>query len=348
MEQQLAVALGLMRKSTCLRVLGDGGTDEPGLSAPDVGVRLPELDMTGAQRLDFAAGQGETSLDPLEQLVLVPCTAVLHDQLGSGWMRHGSSLGRRRRPVDYARRSLLTVLASREDAFGHMLSDLFAGRDLVEVVERDDGHIFTGDPSIYLASFRSWWPQERRAMRLVRGRVLDLGCGAGRIGLHLQDRGHEVVGIDVSPLAVEVARRRGLVDARVGTLDTAIEPGERFDTITLLGNNLGLLGGERTGRRILRKLAGCVTNRGRILAGSYDPYEGASELALGYQARNRARGRMGGIERLRIRYRQYATPWYDVLFASRDEVARLAEGTGWVASRFVGEGAGYVAVLDLA
>jgi hypothetical protein len=57
---------------------------------------------------------------------------------------------------------------------------------------------------------------------------------------------------------------------------------------------------------------------------------------------------MGGVERLRVRYRQYATPWYDVLFASREEVARLVQETGWVASRFVGDGKGYVAVLELA
>ena len=184
-------------------------------------------------------------------------------------------------------------------------------------------------------------------MRFVRGRVLDLGCGAGRLGLHLQSRGHEVVGIDVSPLAVEIARQRGLADARLGTLDGTLRAGERFDTILLLGNNLGLLAGERQGRHLLRKLARAATDRGRILAGSYDPYDGASEFARGYHARNRARGRMGGVERIRVRYRQYATPWYDVLFASREEVARLVEGTGWVASRFVDDGAGYVAVLDL-
>jgi ubiquinone/menaquinone biosynthesis C-methylase UbiE len=40
----------------------------------------------------------------------------------------------------------------------------------------------------YLAPFRNWWPQERRAMRFVRGRVLDLGCGAGRVSLGLQPR----------------------------------------------------------------------------------------------------------------------------------------------------------------
>jgi Methyltransferase domain len=184
-------------------------------------------------------------------------------------------------------------------------------------------------------------------MRFVRGRVLDLGCGAGRVGVHLQSRGHEVVGIDVSPLAVEVAAQRGLADARLGTLDSALRAGERFDTILLLGNNLGLLAGERQGRHLLRKLARAATGRARILAGSFDPYDGASELARGYHARNRARGKMGGVERLRVRYRQYATPWYDVLSASREELVRLVEGTGWVAGRFVDNGPGYVAVLDL-
>jgi hypothetical protein len=98
---------------------------------------------------------------------------------------------------------------------------------------------------------------------------------------------------------------------------------------------------------MLRKLARTVSDRGRILAGSYDPYDGASELARGYHARNRAQGKMGGVERLRVRYRQYATPWYDVLFASREEVVHLVQGTGWVASHFLDNGAGYVAVLDL-
>jgi SAM-dependent methyltransferase len=241
---------------------------------------------------------------------------------------------------------LRAVLRPEQDAFGRLLVELAGGRQAVEVVERDDGCVFTGDAGYYLAPFRKWWPQERRAMRFVRGRVLDLGCGAGRVALHLQSRGLEVVGVDVSPLAVEVARKRGATDARVGTVATAVKEGELFDTILLLGNNLGLLAGERQGRRLLRRLARLATEEGRILAGSYDPYDGASELALRYQAHNRERGRLGGVERLRVRYRQYATPWYDVLFVSRDELSELAAGTGWRIAHFIDEGPGYIAVLE--
>jgi hypothetical protein len=99
---------------------------------------------------------------------------------------------------------------------------------------------------------------------------------------------------------------------------------------------------------MLRKLARLSAPEGRLLAGSYDPYEGASELARRYHARNRERGKLGGVERLRVRYRQFATPWYDVLFASRRELAQLATEGGWTVKRFLDAGAGYVAVLDLA
>jgi SAM-dependent methyltransferase len=241
---------------------------------------------------------------------------------------------------------LSAVLRPEQDAFGRLLMDLVSGQQVVEIVERDDGFVFASDGRYYLAPFRRWWPQERRAMRFVRGRVLDLGCGAGRVSLHLQNRGLDVVGVDVSPMAVETARRRGVADARVGTVATALTKGQLFDTILLLGNNLGLLAGEVQGRRLLRRLARLATEQGRILAGSYDPYDGASELARRYHERNRNRGKLGGVERLRVRYRQYATPWYDVLFASRDEVTQLAAGTGWRTARFIGDGPGYVAVLE--
>ena len=44
---------------------------------------------------------------------------------------------------------------------------------------------------------------------------------------------------------------------------------------------------------------------------------------------------MGGQLRLRIRYRQYATPWFDYLFVSRTEMEDILDGTAWYAKRYI-------------
>lgn len=87
------------------------------------------------------------------------------------------------------------------DTCGLLLAVVAAGRDVREVMERDDGFVYSGDPRDHFLDYRHWPRAERAALRLVRGPVLDVSCGAGRVALHLQDRGHEVVAIDESPSA---------------------------------------------------------------------------------------------------------------------------------------------------
>jgi hypothetical protein len=56
---------------------------------------------------------------------------------------------------------------------------------------------------------------------------------------------------------------------------------------------------------------------------------------------------MGGQLRIRIRYRDHATPWFDYLFASRDELEELLDGTGWRLVRTIeDEPPLYVAVIE--
>jgi SAM-dependent methyltransferase len=218
------------------------------------------------------------------------------------------------------------------DAYGRMLLDALDGdEELLEVVERDDGFITASrfGPALYLAPFRRWPGRQRRAMRLVRGRVLDVGCGAGRVALHLQQRGHEVVSIDASAGAVEASRRRGVRDARLLRVESVGRALGLFDTIVMFGNNLGLLGGPERGRRLLRRLHRLAAPGARILGETLDPYTTENPLHLGYHERNRSRGRMGGQIRIRVRYLDLATPWFDYLFLSRDELRELIAGTGW-------------------
>jgi SAM-dependent methyltransferase len=240
------------------------------------------------------------------------------------------------------------VFRGREDAFGHALMDHLMGRETLPVMlERNDGLVDTEFVPGYFTEFRRWSSLERSAMRSVQGRVLDVGCGAGRVALHLQRRGHAVVGIDVSALAVKVCALRGVevvrampvtqVDGRLGA----------FDTIVMMGNNLGLLASRERAGWLLRRFHRLTTERGRIIATSLDAARTMNPDHLSYQRTNRRRGRMPGQVRLRARYRTLATPWFDYLFMSPDELEAITQGTGWhVARLLMGDGPEYVALLE--
>ena len=51
---------------------------------------------------------------------------------------------------------------------------------------------------------------EKEALALCKGKVLDVGAGAGVHALHLQDLGMDVTCIDVSPGAVDFMKANGL------------------------------------------------------------------------------------------------------------------------------------------
>ncbi len=222
-----------------------------------------------------------------------------------------------------------------EDAYGRAMYDFHRGKGGQEIVEYDDGFIFaTGGPSFYFAEYPQWPAAERTAMRSVVGRVLDVGCGAGRVAIHLQERGHDVLGIDNSPLAVRVARERGLKHVQVLSLWEIDGSLGTFDTIVMMCNNFGLVGSRAGAKRLLKRFHRITSDGGRILAASTDPRHGRSQH-LAYHQRNRRRGRLPGQIRGRIRYRGYATPWADFLLVSRAEIRSLVRDTGWRVRRFV-------------
>ena len=233
------------------------------------------------------------------------------------------------------------------DAYGEAMAAAFRGDPRgIASVERSDGRIMLDIGIDYLAPARRWVPEERAAIRRAKGRVLDVGCGAGRVALHLQD-GHEVVAIDVSPGAVALSRERGVRDARELAASQVRVADGPFDTIVMYGNNLGLLRDARHAKWLLRRFARATTDGALLLGGTLDPYRTEDPSHLAYQAENRGRGRMSGQIRLRIRFNDLATPWFDYLFVSKDELAMLVEDTGWRLADTVDDGsAQYVAVLE--
>ena len=234
-----------------------------------------------------------------------------------------------------------------QDAFGRVLLAYLDGRTrAATVVERDDGYMDTESPAAYFDPFRRWYRVERQALRHVRGRVLDVGVGAGRVALELQSRGHVVVGIDVSPLVVRVARRRGVRNVKVLPLEDVDASLGRFDTVVMYMNNFGLFGSEAKARRLLKRLHRLTTEEGRIVATSSDYSANAQPEHRAYHRRNRERGRMPGQIRFRLHYRRCKTPWFDYLFVSPRELKRLLHGTGWQLGRIIRqEGNDFYAVV---
>jgi SAM-dependent methyltransferase len=236
------------------------------------------------------------------------------------------------------------------DVFGRALMDWTRGGTAPEIIERDDGFTDLGaGHELYVAKFGDWPRSERQSIRCVRGRVVDVGCGAGRVSLYLQQRGFDVVALDASPLAIRAARHRGVKQTWCMSIDELSRRVGSFDTIVLFGNNFGLVGSPERLRRMLRVWARKTNPRARILAQSTNPYcGGAPAIDRAYYQKNKQKGLMPGRLRIRTRYRSHVGAWSDWLFVSRAEMRILLRGTGWHQTKIFGglPSDSYVALLE--
>jgi SAM-dependent methyltransferase len=145
------------------------------------------------------------------------------------------------------------------DAYGAELWDYYTTKqDKREVVERDDHFIANNRDGyggrVYFSDYKDWTPVEQKAIAHAWGRVLDVGCGAGRHALYLQKKGLDVRGIDASPLAIRICKLRGLKKAQILSFDHIDRfPVNSFDTVVMMGNNFGLFGGFRKAKILLRE-----------------------------------------------------------------------------------------------
>lgn len=108
---------------------------------------------------------------------------------------------------------------------------------------------------------------EQEALKLAKGKVLDVGCGAGNHGLYLQSKGFDVYAIDISEGAVKVSRSRGLKHV---ALKHILEVEESYDTILFLMNGLGIFQELMQVSRYLNHLKSILNANGQILIDSSD------------------------------------------------------------------------------
>jgi len=111
---------------------------------------------------------------------------------------------------------------------------------------------------------------EQQALLLSKGKVLDVGCGAGSHSLYLQkEMNLEVAAIDISNNAVKTCQLRGVSNVnKIAILE--FNSDEKFDTILLLMNGAGIFGKLEHVSKYLQKLKSLLSENGQILIDSSD------------------------------------------------------------------------------
>jgi SAM-dependent methyltransferase len=123
----------------------------------------------------------------------------------------------------------------------------------------------------YTADLSHW---ERLAERAGRS-LLELGCGSGRVALHLARRGFEVLGVDRDPALVAAlnTRARGRRDpAKASVADAlALDLGLRFDAVIAPMQLIQLLAGAEERRICLAGMAAHLHPAGLAAVALVDP-----------------------------------------------------------------------------
>lgn len=110
---------------------------------------------------------------------------------------------------------------------------------------------------------------EQKALQLTKGKVLDVGCGAGSHTLYLEEKGFDVKAIDISKNAIKACELRGLKNVSIeNVLD--LESHTKYDTILLLMNGTGIFETLEKCTKYLLKLKLLLNENGQILIDSSD------------------------------------------------------------------------------
>ena len=157
---------------------------------------------------------------------------------------------------------------SKMDPMGRAIADFFKTKKASKL--RVFSPMFEEDEIPLTTLFRNYesMPEiERKALDLTKGRVLDVGAGAGCHSLVLQEKGMDVTAIDISPLSVETMKKRGV--KKVLEQDFFTLEGQ-YDTILMLMNGIGIVGTLERLPEFFKQLDKILAPGGQVLCDSSD------------------------------------------------------------------------------
>ena len=240
-----------------------------------------------------------------------------------------------------------SLLSPNKDPMGSAIADYFAKgksaklRVLSSQFEEDE------IPTEQLFRTYDEMPElEQEALQLAKGKILDCGAGSGCHALALQEMGKDVEAIDISPLSVEVMKKRGVKEAYcVNLFDENYL--QKFDTILMLMNGSGIIGKLENMGAFFTKMkqllnpGGCIYMDSSDLRYLFEDEDGSFliDLAAGYY---------GEID-FRMQYKQIKGEPFDWLYVDFQTLSYYANENGFKAEMVKeGEHYDYLACLKMA
>lgn len=158
-----------------------------------------------------------------------------------------------------------------KDILGNALKEFYFNKNTADLLLTQSSIAEEDElPLPYLfRAYNEMPPLEQKALTLAKGKVLDVGCGAGSHALYLQEKGEKVTAIDVSEGAINVAKDRGIANTFIADV-MHFTPKETYDTILVLMNGTGICGKLNKLADFLNKLMSLLNPDGQILIDSSD------------------------------------------------------------------------------
>lgn len=159
------------------------------------------------------------------------------------------------------------------------------------------------------------------AMQLCKGKVLDIGAGAGSISLALQKGKRDVTALEISPKAAAIMKLRGVKNIIIQDVFSLKE--HRFDTLLLLMNGIGLTGTVDNLHLFLQHAKTLLTPAGQLLFDS-------SDIAYLYKGKKRPADRYYGEISYQYEYNKQRTDWFSWLYIDQQLLKTIATREGWL------------------
>ena len=214
--------------------------------------------------------------------------------------------------------------------YGRALVDYWSGKSSATViVHESNGRKRKMPMGMFFRGPAEFPTIEQTALSFCRGRILDIGAGAGCHSLALQERGFSVCAVDISEEAVEVMRQRGVRE--VYCADIFNFKAEPFDTLLMMMNGIGVVESLADLDRFLETVRCLVKPDGQILLDSSDMRKDTkgypTKLAPKIDSRS---GRYIGQVWFQLEYRGKRGLPFWWLFVDSETLTERAEKSGWL------------------